>query len=230
MKPRDSPPGIVRCTDGSLREEPAECTSQHTLPGPLRLALSKRLSGILRHFPHRYGISLDKEGWAPLEQLLQALRQDPRFSWVEEWHIRAIVQLDPKGRFELRGNRIRARYGHSIPVHIEPQVGGPPPPTLYHATPTRNLPSITREGLKPGKRTHVHLTSDPQLAIEIGKRHHPQVTLLEIETTCLQQKGIPVEKRAPQIYVALRVPPDCIKQSSTHEKTRKTNEQVKKQK
>lgn len=43
------------------------------------------------------------------------------------------LQLNP------RGNRIRALYGHSIPVELE---GDPvkPPTCLYHGTAQRNLP------------------------------------------------------------------------------------------
>lgn len=198
------------CRDGSYREEPADCTPSERIEGHLRLRLSKRLSGILRHFPEKYGIHLDPHGWARVDDILRSLKRDPQFSWVREWHITALATLDPKGRFELRGGRIRARYGHSVRVRIEP-LEGPLPPRLYHATPPPNLPSIMREGLKPGKRTHVHMSDHIETALETGRRHHPNPILLEIDTRCLEERGIKVERRAPHIYVSPTVPPECIK-------------------
>ncbi|MEM4576236.1 MAG: RNA 2'-phosphotransferase [Candidatus Nezhaarchaeales archaeon] len=71
--------------------------------------------------------------------------------------------LDPKGRFELRRNFIRARHGHSkkIKVKVEYQEDQEIK-TLYHGTSISKLDAILREGIKSMSRVMVHLTSSVQ--------------------------------------------------------------------
>ena len=37
-----------------------------------------------------------------------------------------VVRLDPKGRFEVERDRVRARYGHSLELEEKPHPGMPP--------------------------------------------------------------------------------------------------------
>ena len=53
-----------------------------------------------------------------------------------------------------------------------------PPDLLYHGTATRFLPTILEEGLKPMSRQYVHISSDLETAIQIGKRHGKPVVLV----------------------------------------------------
>ncbi len=79
----------------------------HTLQG-----ISRKMAAMLRHRPEQFGLTLDDEGWAPVEALLQALR-----TWRDEW--RSLSELDleqggasaTKPRYEIRDGRIRALYG-----------------------------------------------------------------------------------------------------------------------
>jgi putative RNA 2'-phosphotransferase len=83
-----------------------------------------------------------------------------------------IVRTNDKKRFTLSpdGLRIRAAQGHSIGIALG-LAPLPPPNILYHGTATRFLRSILQEGLKPGSRRHVHLSSDPDTALAVGQRH-----------------------------------------------------------
>ena len=109
------------------------------------------------------------------------------YQWVRREHIVAIALLDPKGRFELRNNRIRARYGHSIKVDIKYRREYPQ--KLYHGTSTDKLNSILKKGLKPMKRLYVHMTTNLEEAIDNARRHGKPV-ILEIDTECLKKKNI----------------------------------------
>jgi len=206
-------PPLHLCGDGSIVEDPGLCEGRGgvkaSLPGASRLALSKRMAGLLRHYPHRYGLSLDREGWASVGDVVAALRRSG-LRWAEEWHVRGVALYDPKGRYELAGGRVRARYGHS--VNVDP--GYPEavdPPTLYHGTPARNLRSILSRGLLPGRRLYVHLAASPEDAVETGRRHGGPVALLRVDPECLRRRGVKVYMATGKVYLASMVPPDCVK-------------------
>lgn len=174
----------------------------------VRERVSKKMAGLLRHYGPKYGVTIDEEGWARISDVVRALRR-MGFS-VSERLVREIALSDPKGRYEVIGDRIRARYGHSLPVRIKYEPLENPPPRLYHGTPARNLRSILARGLLPGKRLYVHLSATREQAVETGRRHGRPVVILSIDTACLARHGIPVYRASEQVYLAPRVPRDCI--------------------
>ncbi|MEB3774161.1 MAG: RNA 2'-phosphotransferase [Desulfurococcales archaeon] len=201
--------GLALCSDGRIVEDPGLCRGgvvEHLDPGS-RVRLSKRMTLILRHDPWRYGISLDEGGWASLDELVNALRRD--FPWVREWHVVGIIIHDPKGRFELRGGRVRARYGHSFRVEVEP-FPGEPPEVLYHGTSLESLSSILSRGILPMKRVYVHLTDNISDAVETGRRHGRRVAVLMVSSRCLKRYGLRPRRVGKSVYIVERVPPECI--------------------
>ena len=118
---------------------------------------------------------LDPEGWASVAELIK--KGSTRMP-LSVYQIRHIVETNDKKRFSLseEGQRIRANQGHSISVDLGPDATEPPE-TLYHGTATRFLPSIGQDGLKPGKRNHVHLSATVETAIRVGQRHGKPVVL-----------------------------------------------------
>jgi putative RNA 2'-phosphotransferase len=167
------------------------------------------MAGILRHFPDKYGVTLDSEGWAKIDDLVRALRA-AGYPWVEKWHVRAIAELDPKGRYEVMGDKIRARYGHSVKVKVEP-LSYEAPPTLFHGTIEENLPSIRAKGILPMRRLKVHLSASIEDAVETARRHGPRVVVLEIDVECVERSGYTVARASKTVYVADYIPPECIK-------------------
>ena len=210
---------IYLCKDGSFTEDPDSCPGgvEDSLPGHMRERLSRMLSGILRHFPSDYGVSVDERGWAGIGEIVGSLRRLRSYSWVEEWHLRAIASLDPKGRFEVSGGKIRARYGHSIRVKVEP-LSYEAPRTLYHGTSRDRLPSILERGIVRMKRLKVHLTENLGQALEVGRRHGDPVAV-SIDTGCLERKGLRAEQASKTVYTVDYVPPDCIREVVPGERT-----------
>ncbi len=145
-----------------------------------RTRASKFLSLVLRHDPARIGLTLDAQGWADVDDLLQKANAASVPLTREELH--EIVRTSDKQRFAIStdeihsGTHIRANQGHSIPVDLalEPVA---PPDVLYHGTVARFLPSICREGLHRGQRHHVHLSADRETASRVGKRRGEPVVL-----------------------------------------------------
>ncbi|MEA1932089.1 MAG: RNA 2'-phosphotransferase [Euryarchaeota archaeon] len=176
-----------------------------------RTRASKFLSGALRHFPDDVGLDLDAAGWADFERVVQ--RTLDKYDWLDEAAIKAIVRTDPKGRFEVDGNRIRAAYGHSVDVSLESS-NTPVPDVLYHGTVPEALPSIRQEGLKPMSRQHVHLSGSVAAAHEVGRRHASEPVILTVDAAALEADSNEITKRGREVYTTDHVPPTYI---SRHE-------------
>jgi putative RNA 2'-phosphotransferase len=170
-----------------------------------RRRLSKFLSLVLRHEPERFGLRLDEQGSVPLADLLSAMRRHREWQAVTEEQIREVVLTSDKQRFEIFGDRIRARYGHSVEQRVSyPEVE--PPDLLYHGTSPRSLPSIRTEGLHPMKRQYVHLSTDPEQARAVGQRHAPEPVVLSVRARDAWQAGVQFYQPEERLYLAEAIP------------------------
>ena len=143
--------------------------------------LSKEISYALRHAPWEYELELDDEGFVPVEQLLHALNEGGDYKeTITEEDILHIIETSEKKRHELRDGKIRALYGHTVPSLIkkEPVV---PPDILYHGTSHKAYGIIMDSGLKPMSRQYVHLSTDTDTAIRVGKRRDKDPVILVID-------------------------------------------------
>ena len=174
--------------------------------------ISKKMAYVLRHKAHAFGLYPDKEGFVEINQLVKVLKK--WFANISESTIHHIVGSDPKGRYEIKGNLIRARYGHSYEVSLNYDEDTESE-LFYHATVRRNLEHIFRKGLLPMKRKYVHLSLSPEDAIEVGRRHGKDVVLLIIDSSCLREHGIKVLKASKKIRIASYIPSKCIRAKYT---------------
>lgn len=169
--------------------------------------ISGFMSWALRHDPESAGIDVDEQGWTTIDGLVDAAID--QYPFATRQVIEGVTSLDPKGRYEISGDKIRAVYGHSIPVTIN-SASEDIPDTLLHGTATENVPSILEDGLKPMGREKVHLTSDEKEASKIGNRHSSDITILEVDVKGLEESGQSVEERSELIYTTNEVEPEYI--------------------
>jgi putative RNA 2'-phosphotransferase len=59
---------------------------------------------------------------------------------------------------------------------------------LYHGTAGRFLNSIRQQGLTRQRRQYVHLSPDPETAVEVGRRHGSPV-VLKINAKAMYRDG-----------------------------------------
>lgn len=131
---------------------------------PKRLKkVSKWLSKILRHHPERIGVELDEGGWADIDDILRASET------LTRTEIEQVIALSDKQRFTISGNKIRANYGHSIPIKLDAQAIQPPI-VLYHGTSRSSMKGIRKYGLLPMQRKYVHLTESVFVAHKTAQR------------------------------------------------------------
>lgn len=143
---------------------------------------------VLRHDPAAGGITLDSEGWTPVEDLLRGLAGQGYC--LSRTDIEKIVAEDSKGRYALSedGLMIRANQGHSTKdVSVTFDVATPPE-FLYHGTVAKFIDAIKAEGLKKMSRHHVHLSEDIDTAQVVGGRRGSAI-ILRIEAARMAADG-----------------------------------------
>ena len=183
-------------------------TGTEILDSATRTRISKFLSGALRHFPDDAGLDLDAAGWTAIDSVVD--RVGDKYG-VDREAVIGIIRTDPKGRFEVDRDRVRAAYGHSVAVDLD--AGGTPvPDTLYHGTSPDALDSITREGLKPMSRQSVHLSDSVADAEAVGSRHAADPVILKIDAGAMRADDHTITKRGRAVYTTDRVPPEYIAQ------------------
>jgi len=167
-----------------------------------RIKLSKFLSFILRHKPQKYNLCLDNHGFADFDEVCKIIKT--RFIGVKEKDIEYMVENDPNARFEIRGRKIRACYGHS--VEVEPfRRPCDVPDYLFHGTSPKYIGSILKEGLKPQSRKFVHLSLSVDDALRIGKRKSPHPVILKIEAKRAKHDGVLFWREA-NVYLTREIP------------------------
>lgn len=150
--------------------------------------ISKFLSLILRHQPEIINLTLDKNGWANVDELKEKCSKNNMDFTLEE--LDEVVETNDKKRFIFNEDKtkIRANQGHSIDIDLalKPQQ---PPEFLYHGTAQNNVDSILEKGIEKRSRQHVHLSLDKETAIKVGMRHGKPV-ILTIRTGKMYEDGV----------------------------------------
>jgi len=169
-----------------------------------RREVSKQMAYLLRHDPS--GLEVDEEGYVGVNDLLAKLRE--RWTNLGRSELTEVVEEDPKGRYEITGEKIRALYGHSIDV--EPALPEVNVDVLYHGTSREAARRIMDEGLKSQGRRKVHLSRTREDAIQVGERHTPDPVILTVLTDEAIESDVHFQKASDRVYVTDYVPSEFI--------------------
>jgi putative RNA 2'-phosphotransferase len=117
---------------------------------------SRRVASVLRHDGD---VERTPDGWVRVTELLHRLH-------ITRAELADVLAASTRYEMDAHQQRIRARYGHSLPTGT----GQPaePPTVLYHGTKWHNLTAILRDGLSPMQRQQVHLHVDPDVVVRRG--------------------------------------------------------------
>lgn len=175
------------------------------------IELSKEISYAFRHAPWKYELEMDEEGWVPVEQLLDALHKEEKWRNISENDLAVMIQKSEKKRHEVFNGKIKAHYGHSIPMRIakEKKV---PPEVLYHGTARRFLNSIKENGLLPKGRQYVHLSQDVETAYSVGLRHDIKPCILKIDAKRAREDSIIFYYGNEKVWLVDKIPSKYIMQ------------------
>lgn len=162
------------------------------------------ISLILRHKPEVVGLKLDNYGYANVNDLLEGINKTGRF--IDFKLLQNIVSEDNKQRYKFNEDctKIRASQGHSIKVDLELE-DRIPPEVLYHGTASRFVDKILTEGILKRSREYVHLSSNIDTAITVGKRHG-QPTILKVDAKQMHVDGLKFKLSDNNVWLTDVVP------------------------
>jgi len=178
----------------------------------LKIKVSRYMSYLLRHNPEN--LKMDRHGFVNLDEFLEKIKE--RFE-IDKKFIFEIVEKSERKRFEIVEDRIRALYGHTIPVKLELEEDKIVK-VLYHGTTLDAASKILKVGLKPMKRKCVHLPPSTKIAKEVGLRRTRKPVILEINAEAARNSGVRFYKASGRVYLCNNLSHKYIKLA----KTRKT--------
>lgn len=172
------------------------------------IKISKALSYGLRHAPWKvFSKNVDKNGFIDIETVLFSLN-------ISKEELQQVVYQNDKQRFEIVGDKIRARQGHSANVKVDlglkEQI---PPVSLFHGTSYDFQDSILKKGLMKMNRHHVHLSESIDTANNVGIRHAKTMNnlmLLHINAAKMVSKGFKFYKTDNNVWLTDHVPSEYI--------------------
>lgn len=175
----------------------------------LKIKISRYMSYLLRHDPEN--LKMDDHGFVVLDEFLEKIKE--RFQ-IEDKLIFEIVEKSERRRFEIIENKIRALYGHSIPVKLELEEDLVTK-VLYHGTTPNIASNILKFGLKPMERRWVHFSPTIEIAREVGLRRTPKPVILEIDAEEARKNGVKFYKATDKVYLSGNVAPQYIKRTES---------------
>ncbi len=168
--------------------------------------LGRVLTGVLRHFPEKYGLQMDERGWIALPALVQAIGTQHRgYHWLRPHHLVAIAESDPKGRYEVREDRIRATYGHTVEVALDLPTENIPDELFFPVTPAE-ASLVLEVGLKPTDRRRVHLSRTAEDARAAGTVRTPEPVILSIDAKGARREGLVIMQAGRTVFLVDQVP------------------------
>ena len=201
---------IRRCEDhGYFRgAECLECgsTGHFILNEERTERLGKLLTGILRHFPDKFNLMIDLNGWIDLTHLVRAVSY--RYRWVTRSHVLALVYSDEKGRYDIKDSNIRATYAHSINVDLDYDPNTLP--ELFYGTSEEEGGRIIDIGLKPVRQRYVHLSLTREQADKVARFRTDNPLILLVDAEGAQDAGIKIMTVNDLICISDEIPPEYI--------------------
>jgi putative RNA 2'-phosphotransferase len=172
------------------------------------ITVSKFLAKHLRHAPEDLSLTLQPGGWASVDDLLAASERIGSAITYDE--LIECVETNDKKRFSFddAGDLIRANQGHSVEVDLQLEEKTPPD-VLLHGTVERFIASIMAEGLKKGKRHHVHLSTNVETARKVGARRGKPI-ILRVDAAGMDGQGYKFFLSANGVWLTESVPANFL--------------------
>jgi putative RNA 2'-phosphotransferase len=172
--------------------------------------LGRVVTGVLRHFPEKYGLTMDPHGWVALPQLVRNISNQHRgYRWLRVHHIVAIAETDAKGRYEVKDDRIRATYGHTLDVDLDLPTDHIPEQLFFPVT-EEEAAIVLEVGLKPSDRKKVHLSKTAADARSAGSVRTPKPVLLAVDTKKAQDGGVIIKRAGKTVFLVDAVPAEFL--------------------
>ncbi len=172
--------------------------------------IGRTMAGVLRHFPERYELEMNENGWIDLKSFVDAVQiRHNRFRWLRAHHILAVIDTDPKGRYQFRDGMIRATYAHSVDIDLDLPTRNIPD-ELFYPTTKEELEILLETGLKPSDRKRVHLSLEYKNAMDAGRVRDPFPVIMKIDTKAMIADDLIIKKAGTTVFLTDEVDPKYI--------------------
>lgn len=172
--------------------------------------IGRIMAGILRHFPDRFDLTMDSYGWVDIRDMVRAIRnQKRRMHWLRPHHIKAIVDTDDKGRYQIDGGMVRATYAHSIDVVLD-DLPVCQEETLYFPVDPEELDDVLEGGLHPTDRKKLHLSGTWDNAYSAGRVRLDRPVVLKIDAAAAMAGGAQIYQAGKSVFVAEDIDPEFL--------------------
>lgn len=169
------------------------------------------MAGILRHFPDKFDLEMDKQGWVEASEFVEAVKAQRRhFHFLETRHLQAVVETDPKGRYQLNNGRLRATYAHTLDLDLDLPTDQSPE-HLYFACSKEDSDEYLEHGLYPGDRNMVHLSSTRLNALEAGRHIIGKPVVLLADVRSAEEADHKIMKAGTTVYLTNEIPGEFLK-------------------
>jgi putative RNA 2'-phosphotransferase len=200
---------IKHCSHhGFFRGDCCECglSGQLVLDEAKTEQLGRLVAGALRHFPDDLNLAMDSKGWVDLLALSDVIHN--RHRWADRNLLMALVESDPKKRYEIKDERIRARYGHSVDVdldHPENEL-----PLLYYGANEEEAERILEVGLRSASQRYVHLSTTPEKARHVGTFRTCNPKVIQADAASAKATGVRMMTVNDDIVISEPIPPQFL--------------------
>lgn len=200
---------IKKCpVHGAFRGTECKCgeTGSLILDDEQTERLGRFISGALRHFPDDLGLAMNQHGWVDMDVLCDAMRT--RYKWANKDKLLSIIESDEKGRYEIQGRKIRARYGHSVNIDLDYPENALP--ELFYGASREEVDILLEKGIRPIKQRYVHLSTSVEKALEVARIHTDDPVLIRIDAAEAQQNGVKMLSATDNIVLSEEIPPQYL--------------------
>ena len=173
--------------------------------------LGRLMAGILRHFPNKFELYIDPQGWVNLDDMVDAVKENRRrFHWLRKHPFTALKETDDKGRFQVDNNMIRATYGHT--VDVDPDLPSDDiPERLYYPAAQAELSLLLDEGLTPSDKMKVHLSRSFKDAVVAGEHRYDDAVILEVDALRALENGCDIGQAGTTVFTTFEIPGEFLK-------------------
>lgn len=179
--------------------------------------VGRMMAGILRHFPERFDLEMDSNGWVDLGDMVNAMRNSRRkLHWIRPHHIRAIAETDDKGRYQVESGQVRATYAHSVEVVMD-DLPVCQSESLYYPVSEEELDIVLEAGLHPTDRKKLHLSGSYESAFSAGSVHIDEPIVLEVDAAAATAGGADIRRAGKAVFVAEDIDAAFLKQAEEPE-------------
>ena len=177
-----------------------------------RDSMARKLALVLRHAPEKFQLEMDINGWIDVRDIVRRFKDGRRRQhWLRPHHLSAISETDTKGRYEVRGNMMRATYGHTVEIELDLPSSNIPD-SLYYPCDPAEVENILEIGISPGDRSHVHLSATIRSAAEAGRFHHSDPAIIEVDTARMYASGETIWHAGVTVYLTDNVAGEFLSQ------------------